>query len=107
MAYNTATGALLLMVLLAFRALATTASTYHSELRADRTKIILFCAQGLTPATLAIIAVNEGLPLAGQFLSLVTYVIILTNVVTTAGSLRTRRGGPARSVKKARAQTLS
>jgi Na+:H+ antiporter len=104
---NTATGALLLVVLLAFRSLATTASTYHSELRADRAKIILFCAQGLTPATLAIIAVNEGLPLGGQFLSLVTYVIILTNIVTTAGSLWTRRLGPARRARSGRRQQLS
>jgi Na+:H+ antiporter len=99
---NLATGVFLLSVLLAFRALATTVSTYHSELREDRGKIVLFCAQGLTPATLAIIAVNEGLPLAGQFLSLVTYVIILTNIVTTAGSIWIRKGGAKPRVRAGR-----
>jgi Na+:H+ antiporter len=99
---NLATGLLLLAVLLAFRALATTISTYRSELVEDRGKIVLFCAQGLTPATLAIIAVNEGLPMAGQFLSLVTYVIILTNIVTTAGSIWIRRGGAPRATQQLR-----
>jgi hypothetical protein len=40
----------------------------------------------LSPATLAVVAVNDGLPLGSTFLYIVTYVIILTNVVTTAGS---------------------
>ena len=45
------------------------------------------CAQGLTPATLAILAVSLQLPLADTFLNVVTYVIILTNIVTTVGSI--------------------
>jgi len=55
------------------------------------------CAQGLTPATLAIVAVDAGLPLGDTFLELVTYVIILTNVVTTAGSMWIARKGKLES----------
>jgi hypothetical protein len=44
------------------------------------------CAQGLVPATLAIVAVDEG-HRSRTFLSLVTYVIVFTNIVTTAGSI--------------------
>jgi potassium/hydrogen antiporter len=79
-------GLILVSVLLAFRILATSVSTWGSEMGADKMKIVVMCAQGLTPATLAIIAVNDGLPLGPTFLDLVTYVIILTNVVTTAGA---------------------
>lgn len=49
------------------------------------------CAQGLVPATLVIIALNLKLPLANNFLSIVTYVIILTNIVTAAGAILGRR----------------
>lgn len=80
------TGLLFLAILLAFRAAASFMSTHGSDLYKNRYKILLMCAQGLTPATLAVIAVNSNLPLGEVFLSLVTYVIILTNVVNTAGS---------------------
>ncbi len=84
---NFVIGFLLLGLLLVFRTFAASVSTLKSEIAKDRSKIVLLCAQGLTPATLAIIAVNDGLPLGAIFLNLVTYVIILTNIVTTAGSL--------------------
>jgi potassium/hydrogen antiporter len=84
---DTIIGISILMILLSFRTIATTISTKGSDFQKDRKKIILMCAQGLTPATLAIVAVNAGLPLGDTFLELVTYVIILTNVVTTAGSI--------------------
>ena len=45
------------------------------------------CAQGLTPATLAILAVSLQLPNSDTFVNIVTYVIILTNLVTTIGSI--------------------
>lgn len=83
---NLEDGALLLAILLGFRTLASTVSTRGSEIKSDRTKIILLNAQGLTPATLAILAVNADLPLGATFLNLVTYVIILTNIVTTVGA---------------------
>ncbi|MDG6981753.1 MAG: hypothetical protein JRN51_11670, partial [Nitrososphaerota archaeon] len=43
--------------------------------------------QGLVPATLAIIAVDDGLPHANSFLNVVTYVIILTNIIAAAGAI--------------------
>lgn len=76
----------LLFVLLAFRTIAANLSRRNSELRTSRFIITLMCAQGLTPATLAIIVLNDGIPLAPVFLNIVTYVIILTNIVTTFGS---------------------
>ncbi|MDG6966359.1 MAG: cation:proton antiporter [Nitrososphaerota archaeon] len=86
-------GVFLLVILLAFRSLATTVSTRHSPLAGGRRLIVMMCAQGLTPATLAIIAVNDHIPLAPIFLNIVTYVIILTNVVTTFGSFWVARHG--------------
>jgi potassium/hydrogen antiporter len=88
---NLAIGALVLGVLLLFRTGATEVSTRNSELSSDRRTIILMCAMGLVPATLAIIAVNLGLPLANSFLNIVTYVIILTNIVAAAGAVWRRR----------------
>ena len=48
------------------------------------------CAQGLTPATLAILAVSLQLPHANTFVNIVTYIIILTNIVATAGAILSR-----------------
>jgi cell volume regulation protein A len=74
-------------VLVGVRYAATSISTFRSEMRSERQGIILMCAQGLVPATLVIIALNLQLPLANDFLSIVTYVIILTNIVTAAGAI--------------------
>ena len=82
---NLVVGIAVVCILLLFRLGATTLSTRKSEFAADRNLIWLLCAQGLTPATLAIVAANLGIPLSGTFLNIVTYVIILTNVVATAG----------------------
>ena len=46
---------------------------------------------GLTPATLGVLAVSLQLPLADTFLNIVTYIIILTNIVTTVGSILNMR----------------
>jgi cell volume regulation protein A len=88
---NLATALVVVAVLLGVRYVATTVSTVRSEMRSERKGIILMCAQGLVPATLAIIALNLELPLANDFLSIVTYVIIVTNVVTAAGAILDRR----------------
>ena len=85
----------ILLLLLACRYLATRASTYKSELSKDRTQILLMCAQGLTPATLAILAVSLQLPYSDTFVNIVTYVIILTNVVATTGAILSVRGTKA------------
>ncbi len=85
-------GIVVVLVLLLFRIMVTRISTSGSELGKDRGSIILMCAQGMVPATLAIISVDEGLPHASSFLNIVTYVIILTNLVTSAGAIwRVRR----------------
>lgn len=83
---NLLLGVLFLCVLLAVRSAATRISTFGSEMRNERRAIVLLCAQGLTPATLGILAVSLHIPLADTFLNVVTYIIILTNVVTTIGS---------------------
>ena len=84
---NLTIGIEVLLVLMLFRIMSTTLSTKGSELRQNSREIIQMCAQGLVPATLAIIAVGEGLPHADSFLNIVTYVIVLTNVVTAFGSI--------------------
>ncbi len=88
---NFSIGILVLVVLLATRLLATRVSTFRSELSTQKTAILLMCAQGLTPATLAILAVSLQISLSDTFLNIVTYVIILTNIITTAGSFVKKR----------------
>ena len=85
---NLGVGLLVVVILITLRYAATTASTRKSDLAGDRRLIILLCAQGLTPATLAIVAVSmtPPIPLANTFLNIVTYVIILTNVIATIGA---------------------
>lgn len=80
-------GFVILGILMLFRFIATKASTRKSELSKDQLAIFLICAQGVVPATLSIAALNDGIPLANTFVSLVVYVIILTNIVTTIGSI--------------------
>lgn len=86
-AANLSVATAILLLLLATRYVATWASTYKSPLANERKEIVLMCAQGLTPATLAILAVSFLLPHANTFVNIVTYVIILTNIVTTAGAI--------------------
>ena len=88
---NLATAIVVVAVLLGVRYVATSVSTYRSEMRGERQGIILMCAQGLVPATLVIIALNLDIPLANDFLSIVTYVIIITNIITAAGAILERR----------------
>ena len=88
---NLSIGLLILVMLLATRFAAVKISTFKSELNNERRQILFTCAMGLTPATLAVLAVSLQLPLAGTFLNIVTYVIILTNIVTTVGSILNMR----------------
>ena len=88
---NLTIGVEVLLILLLFRIMSTTLSTKGSELRENRREIIFMCAQGLVPATLAIIAVNQGLPNANFYLNIVTYVIVLTNIVTAIGGIARMR----------------
>ena len=86
-ATNLSIATLILLLLLFTRFVATRASTYQSPLSNEKRKILLMCAQGLTSATLAILAVSLQLPYADIFVNIVTYVIVLTNLVTTAGAI--------------------
>lgn len=83
---NLSLGIVILLILLATRFIATRVSTFRSDISRERRTIWLLCPQGLTPATLAILAVSLQLPLADTYLNLVIYVVILTNIVTTIGS---------------------
>ncbi len=88
---NLSIGLLILVMLLATRFVAVKISTFKSELNKERSQILLTCAMGLTPATLAVLAVGLQLPHANTFLNIVTYVIILTNIVTAVGSVLNMR----------------
>jgi potassium/hydrogen antiporter len=88
---NLMLGLLVIGILLVFRFIATKASTIRSELRKDQLAIFIICAQGVVPATLSIAALNDGIPLANTFVSIAVYVIILSNIVTTAGSILVAR----------------
>ncbi len=88
---NLSIGLLILVILLATRFVAVKISTFRSELNKERRQILLTCAMGLTPATLAVLAVTLQLPLADTFLNIVTYIIILTNIVTTIGAMLNMR----------------
>ena len=88
---NLSIGLLILVMLLATRFVAVKISTFKSELNSERRQIMLTCAMGLTPATLGVLAVSLQLPLANTFLNIVTYIIILTNIVTTVGSILNMR----------------
>ena len=90
-ATNLSIAIVILLLLLAVRFVATRASTFKSPLSNEKRKILLMCAQGLTPATLAILAVSLQLPHADTFVNIVTYIIILTNIVTTAGAILSQR----------------
>ena len=90
--FGLAAGLAILGILLFSRFIAVSVSTYKSDMVKDKLQIFISLAQGLTPATLAILALEYGIPQANTFLVLVTYVIILTNIVTTVGAFITLRG---------------
>ncbi len=92
--YGASVSLALLLILLLMRGLAVSVSTFRSELSTDKKAIFSLCAQGLTPATLAILSLSYGIPRASTFIVLVTYVIIFTSVVTTVGSFIVMRGRP-------------
>ena len=95
--FGLAAGLAILGILLFSRFIAVSISTYKSDMVKDKLPIFISLAQGLTPATLAILALEYGIPQANTFLVLVTYVIILTNIVTTVGAFITLRGKKVRT----------
>lgn len=79
-------GGEIVLILLSSRAFATEISTLKSKLAANKKTIVMLCAQGLTPATLAVLALSYGIPRASTFIEVVTYIIIITNIITTVGA---------------------
>jgi len=80
------------VVLLITRFGAVGVATVKSSLAQQKSIITLMCALGLTPATLAILTVTynrefpDKLQLADTFVSVITCVIILTNIITAIGT---------------------
>lgn len=79
-------GLVIVAVLMFSRTIAVSISTFKSEIAKDKSLILIAFAQGTTPATLAILALSYNLPLSGSFLTLVTYIIVFTNIITTIGA---------------------
>ncbi len=84
-------GSAITLILLASRFIAVSISTYNSSMVKDKNKILISIAQGVTPITLAVLAFEEGIPKANTILTLVAYIVILTNVITTIGVFLTMR----------------
>jgi Na+:H+ antiporter len=84
-------GGILTAILIGTRGISVLVATAGSTLLQNSPELVLLSALGVTQATLAILALSNGLPLANTFLGLVAYVIILTNVITTLGSVWIRR----------------
>lgn len=86
-------GIMFTAVLLITRFGAVGVSTFKSSLSQQKRIIALMCALGLTPATLAILTVTYSLEypdkftLANDFVSIITCVIILTNIITAIGTV--------------------
>ncbi|MDE1855491.1 MAG: cation:proton antiporter [Candidatus Micrarchaeota archaeon] len=93
--FNLLAGALFVAVLLVIRYIAVNISTRGSSLYKNRRFITFMCAQGLTPAILSIVALADNLPLANQFVSIVVFVIVITNVITSIDAYFTMRKSKA------------
>jgi cell volume regulation protein A len=78
-------GGILTLLLLVSRVFAVSISTYKSSLISDKKKIISSMAEGVTPITLSVLALEQGVPHANAILLYVTYVVIFTNLITTIG----------------------
>ena len=100
---NLLAGALFVAVLLVVRYFAVHVSTRGSELYKNRRLIILMCAQGLTPAILSIVALSDNLPLANQFVSIVVFVILITNTITAIGAYYAMKSGKASAARQGKA----
>ena len=95
-------GIMFTVALLITRFGAVNISTAKSSLAEDKKIITLMCALGLTPATLAILTVTYGIPLADTFVNVITYVIVFTNIVTAGFSIYYMR--KKKQAKKERAE---
>jgi len=73
------------IILIVTRYFAVSIANKGSETYNDRLIITVLCAQGIVPASLSIYLLRYNLPLKYTFMALITYIIILTNVITTVG----------------------
>ena len=76
---------LFVLILLATRFAAVSLANLGSDIFRYRGIITILCAQGIVPASLSIYLLRYNLPLKYTFMSLITYIIILTNIITTVG----------------------
>lgn len=76
---------------ISLRYLAVNLSVFRSPMAADKSAITLLCGQGLAHATLSVIPLQLGLPHSDIYSTIVATVIILTNVITAAGSVMISR----------------
>ncbi|MDG6989656.1 MAG: cation:proton antiporter [Nitrososphaerota archaeon] len=81
----------LIGVLFSMRYIALYVSTHGTPMSTEKRVAVLFIAQGLTPATLSVLAYSMGLPMSNTYLALVSFVIVFTNIITTAGIYRKTR----------------
>ena len=80
------------LILIVTRYFAVSLANKGSEVYGDRMTITILCAQGIVPASLSIYLLRYNLPLKYTFMTLITYIIILTNLVTTIGVWLISRG---------------
>jgi len=73
------------VILIITRYFAVSLANKGSETYKDRLIITVLCAQGIVPASLSIYLLRYNLPLKYTFMALITYIIILTNAITTIG----------------------
>jgi len=73
------------LILIITRYFAVSLANKGSEVYGDRMTITILCAQGIVPASLSIYLLRYNLPLKYTFMTLITCIIILTNLVTTIG----------------------
>ncbi|RLG61432.1 hypothetical protein DRN84_03580 [Candidatus Geothermarchaeota archaeon] len=80
------------LILIVTRYFAVSLANKGSEVYGDRMTITILCAQGIVPASLSIYLLRYNLPLKYTFMTLITCIIILTNLVTTIGVWLISRG---------------
>jgi cell volume regulation protein A len=78
-------------ILLGARYIAVSASTWKSPMVSEKKIIVGLCAQGLTPALLSFIVLQYNFPNAYLFPLIVTYVIIMTNIIASVASFMYKR----------------
>jgi cell volume regulation protein A len=87
-------------ILLGSRYLAVSASTWRSPMASDKQTIVGMCALGLTPALLSFFVFQYNFPNSFLFPTVITTVIIATNVITSAASILHRHSKSNSSFSK-------